>query len=269
MAADKDAVEQMLGKWVLELPELANMRRSESEDVKAFLTRLIDEVRLAYDRRMSQFPRQCVFMGTTNAEEYLKDPTGARRFWPLYVRVPMIDTEKLEAERDQLWAEAFQIWAEMCAKFDYRNLPLMLDGEALREAEQLQSMAQEESSAVATGAAIEAWLNKPQRLSKFTEKDIGGMTGDDPLVIPVVTTPRQAFCEATGISNAEMAKNRTLDNAAGEAMKHVHGWHKAGSRLKVPGYGNGNRYVRNGSTPFERAQRYRFVEPNDSVDDLL
>ena len=70
MADDKAAVEQMLGKLCLELPELSSMRKSESEEVKRFMTVQCDRVRLAYDRRISEFPRQVVFMGTTNSAEY-------------------------------------------------------------------------------------------------------------------------------------------------------------------------------------------------------
>lgn len=101
----KDVVDNMRGKWIIELGELSQMRRSEVNDLKAFVTRESDNVRKAYGRRSQTYPRQCVFIGTTNDEEYLKDETGGRRFWPVYTT--NYDPETLARDRDQLWAEAF------------------------------------------------------------------------------------------------------------------------------------------------------------------
>ena len=94
-----------MGKAVLELGEIAAMRKSEAEDTKAFMVIQTDRVRLSYARRVQEFPRQTVFMGTTNTKAYLKDRTGNRRWWPIAVQVDQIDTDKLAAERDQIWAE--------------------------------------------------------------------------------------------------------------------------------------------------------------------
>ena len=100
----KDAAQQIRGKWIIEMGELAGLKRSEVANLKAFITRQADRQRDAYARHVSEVPRQCIFVGTTNEEEYLKDPTGGRRFWP--VRCGRIDLEGIERERDQLWAEA-------------------------------------------------------------------------------------------------------------------------------------------------------------------
>ena len=80
------------------------MGRSEIEALKAFLSRNADRYRAPYERALKSVPRRCVFIGTTNADGYLRDATGNRRFWP--VRTGEIDLEKLKANRDQLWAEA-------------------------------------------------------------------------------------------------------------------------------------------------------------------
>lgn len=100
-----DAIRHLQGKWLVELAELAPSRKSESEDLKAFLSGAVDRVRLPYAKFDEAFPRQCVFVGTTNEDQFLKDATGGRRFWPVTV-TRVIDVEALTAERDQLFAEA-------------------------------------------------------------------------------------------------------------------------------------------------------------------
>jgi predicted P-loop ATPase len=100
----KDAALQMSGRWLVELAELAAMRRSEVEVVKAFVSRPVDVFRPPYARRAVAVPRQCVFLATTNETTYLRDPTGNRRFWP--IRCGRIDLDGLLRDREQLWAEA-------------------------------------------------------------------------------------------------------------------------------------------------------------------
>lgn len=106
----KDASIQTRGVWIIELAELATLTRGEREKVKAFLSRQVDRFRLPYGKRASEHPRQCVFGGTTNADSYLQDETGARRFWP--VTCGHIDLEALRRDRDQLWAEAVSWFLE-------------------------------------------------------------------------------------------------------------------------------------------------------------
>lgn len=102
---DKDAAIQLCGRWIVELAELAAIRRTaDVEAVKAFLTRPVDVYRPPYARRAVPVPRSVVFIATTNQAQYLRDATGNRRFWP--VRCGCIDLEALERDRDQLWAEA-------------------------------------------------------------------------------------------------------------------------------------------------------------------
>jgi len=104
----KEAAEQIQGRWIVEIAELSAMGQSRTEVMKLFLSRQEDIYRKAYGRRTNRYPRRCVIFGTTNDEEFLKDSTGNRRFWPL--SVPGGGSKdvftQLEAERDQIWAEA-------------------------------------------------------------------------------------------------------------------------------------------------------------------
>jgi predicted P-loop ATPase len=100
----KDAALQLCGRWIIEIAELKAIRTSQIEATKTFLTQCVDTFRPPYGRRTGQFPRQCVFIGTTNESEYLRDRTGNRRYWPVSCR--RIDLVGLEQVRDQLWAEA-------------------------------------------------------------------------------------------------------------------------------------------------------------------
>ena len=96
--------EQMEGVWIYEIAELVGLRRAEVERVKTFLSRTHDKARPAYGRYRIDQPRRCIFVGTTNDAEYLRDTSGNSRFWP--VRTGTIDLQALQRDRDQLFAEA-------------------------------------------------------------------------------------------------------------------------------------------------------------------
>ena len=100
----KDSAMQVQGAWIIELPELDSLARSEMSRIKAFITRASDRFRPPYGHRVIETPRQCVFAGTVNHSNYLRDETGGRRFWPVECR--RIDIESLGRDRDQIWAES-------------------------------------------------------------------------------------------------------------------------------------------------------------------
>jgi putative DNA primase/helicase len=105
---DKDALANMQGKWAYEMAEMDAHRKADDTAFKLFLSSQIDRVRWHYGKRAEDVPRQCIFVGTTNMEQYGKDDTGMRRIWP--VRVGKILRDEIRADRDQLWAEAVHLF---------------------------------------------------------------------------------------------------------------------------------------------------------------
>lgn len=101
---NKDSYQLMRGAWLYEVAEMASIRQRDVETVKAFFAAEVDHFRPPYGKVVRESVRQCVFVSTTNEPSFLKDPTGARRFWP--VKVGTIDLSSLKADRDALWAEA-------------------------------------------------------------------------------------------------------------------------------------------------------------------
>ena len=127
----KDAYEQVQGVWIMEVGELAGMRKAEAETIKLYISKQTDRFRPAYGRRLQEFPRQCVFIGTTNEQQFLRDTTGNRRFW-------VVDTPndpELSLWDDLTDEIVRQIWAEAVA--------LYKKGEKLYLPRQLEKLARE------------------------------------------------------------------------------------------------------------------------------
>lgn len=110
----KEAYEQLQDAWIIEMAELTAAKKAETEAVKHFISKREDIYRVAYGKRVTKFPRQCVFFGTTNEMDFLKDKTGNRRFWPVMVEKHRIKKdlwrEDIKAEIHQIWAEAVELW---------------------------------------------------------------------------------------------------------------------------------------------------------------
>lgn len=105
---DKTAAEKLQGYWILEIGELAGLRKAEVETLRSFLSRQNDIYRASFGKRATPHLRQCIFFGTTNAESgYLRDTTGNRRFWP--VKTPgggrLHSWDLAQNDIEQIWAE--------------------------------------------------------------------------------------------------------------------------------------------------------------------
>ena len=130
---NKDALEQIQGSWINELAELAPTYKNDNEIVKAFISRTSDRFRSPYGRRTEEYPRQCVFAGSTNNLMFLKDRTGNRRFWPITGdkdRKTKNAWDITQDDIDQLWAEAYYYWSN--------GESLVLEGDLEEEALRIQ-----------------------------------------------------------------------------------------------------------------------------------
>ncbi|WP_443660130.1 VapE domain-containing protein [Clostridium algidicarnis] len=149
----KEAYEQLQGVWLIEMGEMMATKKADIEATKHFLSKTEDIYRVAYGRRTSRFPRQCVFIGTTNDNEFLRDRTGNRRFWPIDVGVApntkSVFEDLSQYEVEQIWAEALDLFKN--------GEKLHLSGEEEKEAQKQQDSHSEES---AKAGLVEEYLNK-------------------------------------------------------------------------------------------------------------
>jgi len=105
----KDSKMEIQKSWAIEVGEMTKVTKGGQDSVKQFLSHQEDNFRLPYGTEVMNFKRRCILIGTINPDgnEYLDDPTGARRFWP--VTAYKINIEGIKRDRNQLWAEAVQM----------------------------------------------------------------------------------------------------------------------------------------------------------------
>ncbi|MFA5675432.1 MAG: virulence-associated E family protein [Christensenellales bacterium] len=148
-------IEQLEGAWICEVAELLALTRTkEQEAVKSYITRQRDKYRRPYDRQISEYPRRCIFIGTTNNEQFLKDKTGNRRFYPVRVNSTGYWLYERETEcRNYI----LQCWAEAKAKYDDNTIPNYADQTLTNHFISAQEEAMEDDWRI---GAIEQYLNR-------------------------------------------------------------------------------------------------------------
>ena len=163
----KESIEQLTGAWICEITELLALSRvKEQEAVKSFLSRQRDRYRRPYDREVTEQPRQCVFLGTTNRRQFLRDRTGNRRFCPVEVHTTGAELYAKEAE---CRAEILQCWAEAVELYERGKLSAVADAKLLQAFEDVQREAMEEDWRV---GAIERYVFRCPEDYYFCVRDV-------------------------------------------------------------------------------------------------
>jgi predicted P-loop ATPase len=240
---DKTAAEKLQGYWILEIGELAGMKKADIDKVKAFISRQDDKYRASFGRRVTPHPRQCIFFGTTNSQNgYLRDITGNRRFWT--VRTPgngrLRPWELTKEEVEQIWSEALVLVA--------RGEKLYLDSdlEALSQVEQSAAMEQDDREGL-----VNEYLDLPLP-KNWGEMDIyarqeyvrdpNGPTQPKGTVERKSVSNMEIWCECFGKRKEDI---KPFDSYAISAiMLRIPGWQKTEERETQPIYGRQRLYKR-------------------------
>lgn len=223
---DKSGPEKLQGYWILELGELAGMRKTDVETVKSFLSRVDDKYRASYGMNVESHPRQCIIVGSTNSENgFLRDVTGNRRFWP--VRVSRESRRKswqiTEPEVEQIWAEAAVIYHE--------GEKLYLEGEeaAIAVSEQAEAMETDDREGL-----VRAYLDTllPENWDKMSLYDrrnflngneFGGESPQGKITRNKVCN-MEIWCECFGKESSSLKKTDSYEINA--IMRKIEGWEK-------------------------------------------
>lgn len=241
----KEAFEQIQGVWLVEMGELAGLKKAEMETIKHFISKQEDRYRVAYGRRIDNFPRQCVFFGTTNNKDFLHDPTGNRRFWPIDTMeaepTKCVFTDLDDYEVDQLWAEAV---------YRYRAGETRYLGKELEE--QAYSKQTEHSEEDERAGLIQNYLDTllPEdwdSMDLFRRRNF--LSGDELLAKGTIKRTRvciaEIWCELFGKPQADMNKYNTKELHA--IMKNMEGWGEiptGGGVARFGVYGRQRGYLR-------------------------
>lgn len=215
---NKEAGEHLQSGWIFEIGELSAMKKTEVEEVKAFLSKTEDRYRVAYDRQVSEFPRKCVFFGTTNTRDFLRDATGNRRFWPIEVFPDRAEKSHWDHLTEY---EVSQIWAEVLSWFKAGET-LELDHEARMEAERQQASHMESDP---REGIIQEWLDTPM------DDEMGRPTDD----LRDQVCAAQIWSECLGKKRGDMKPWEAKEIC--DIMRRMPRWKERSGRVRVPGYG--------------------------------
>lgn len=237
----KEAFEQIQGAWIVEIAELSGLKKAEVETIKHYISKREDSFRPAYGRVVETYKRQCVFFGTTNSKDFLRDPTGNRRFLPIDVNKKFITKSVKddldEAEIDQIWAEAYQLY---------------LNGETLYMSENEEAIAKKEQSKHAEvderKGIIERYLNLKVP-ADWDKMDLSERRVwlDEPIK-KKGTKLRDIICIAEIASeclgNDICGLDRFNSRGIAEIMKTIDGWEAQTDMIEFPLYGKQKYYTR-------------------------
>lgn len=152
-------IEAIEGAWICEIAELlAVTKAKEVEAVKSYITKQVDRYRRPFDRRTTDHRRQCVFIGTTNKEQFLTDKTGNRRWYPVKVNSSGYD---LHDHKEEIKADILQAWAEAKRLFDEGKLQPYADRALMEDIRREQAQAVEEDYRV---GLIEGYLKNKDKV---------------------------------------------------------------------------------------------------------
>lgn len=264
----QDIAEEIAGKWGCELPELSAFHKSDHNAAKMFLRRQHDDVRMAFERRVSVLPRQSVFWGTTNDIKFLKDPTGNRSYWVLLLGEgeTYFDLPGLAAEREALWGAAYAEWVRRTGGDPKVELDLSLrNRDAQETARLLQEGARTEEVYEQWRDQIEMWLEEPVPVKQFLSeigKPMSDFPGDDDEINPDQLVLRCVFRNQDALAALNLPPNLTNPvavQAIQKAVAEIDGWNVGGEKRRVLGI-QGRWRTRIGATAEELYCGYRLYE---------
>ena len=245
---DKTAAEKLQGYWILEIGELAGLKKTEIETLRGFLSRQNDIYRASFGRRATPHPRQCVFIGTTNAENgYLRDTAGNRRFWP--VKTP---GDAARASWEMTEEEIRQIWAEALVRYK-EGEPLHLDNELAGMALKEQQIAMEVDE---REGMVRDYLEMPlperwdkmdifDRRNYICGSEFGGEREPGVRKRERVCN-MEIWCECFGKERGNLKRQDA--NEISTIMANIEGWKKADNKVRFPIYGIVRGYCRDRET---------------------
>ena len=240
---DKTAAEKLQGYWIMEIGELAGMRKADLDKVKAFISRQDDKYRASFGRRVTPHPRQCVFFGTTNSQNgYLRDITGNRRYWN--VKVPGNGRYKpwdMDADTvKQVWAEVM-VYAKAGEKL---YLPPEL--EAYAKEEQRAAMERDDREGLVQEYLDMLLPDTWDSMDVYKRRDYV-RDADDPMrpggsVRRMEVSNMEIWCECFGKPKEDMKPSDSY--AISAIMERIAGWSKTGKAKSLPIYGRQRIYKR-------------------------
>jgi putative DNA primase/helicase len=254
----KEAAEMLQGVWINEIGELYAMSFSDTNAVKQFLSKRDDVYREAYGRRTNRYPRQCVFFGTSNKSEFLKDRTGNRRFWPIECTANATKSiwDDLPKERDQLWAEA--------VVYNILGAPLYLKGKLEDEAKLAQEAHRESNPK--EGVVLEFIEREvPVDWNNYSISDRRAYWGNGFITDGIETVPREkvcaleVWCECFGGTTKNMQWRDSQE--INEILASAEGWQRSKHPRRFGAdYGRQRGYERQ---PKTREEKVRYDSKTD------